>query len=166
MTITIQPSLFEEEVYLTQWLSEPETLQWFPLSDAKEIEDAVKIWMGYSKLHACFTAFVDQEVAGIVSICLQPYIKLSHQSLFSIVVGKQYRNRGVGKALLEHIIEIGKTKFHLEILHLEVYEGNPAIRFYQRLGFKEYGRHPHFIKIREGEYLDKIMMEKPLSTPS
>ena len=54
-----------------------------------------------------------------------------------------------------------KNHFKIEILHLEVYQGNPAIRLYERLGFKEFGRQPKFIKIG-GEYLDKIMMQKEL----
>ena len=57
--------------------------------------------------------------------------------------------------------KLAKEEFHIELLHLEVYEGNPAIRLYERFGFVKYGEHPHFIK-EEGRYLSKILMQKLL----
>ena len=62
---------------------------------------------------------------------------------------------------MEHMMKAAKNQFHIEVLHLEVYAGNPAMRLYERMGFKEFGRQPKFIKIGE-EYIDKIMMQKEL----
>jgi putative acetyltransferase len=59
------------------------------------------------------------------------------------------------------MIHAAKNQFKIEILHLEVYAGNPAIRLYERMGFKEFGRQPKFIKM-DGEYIDKVMMQKEL----
>ena len=56
-----------------------------------------------------------------------------------------------------------KNNFDIELLHLEVYEGNPAIHLYQRLGFVQYGYQRHFIK-QNGQYLGKIMMQKALGS--
>jgi putative acetyltransferase len=129
--------------------------------DAREIDDSVRIWMGYSKFQSCFTAYIDGVPVGMSTLYLQPYQKFAHQCLFAIIVDEKYRNQGVGKALMEHMINAAKNQFKIEILHLEVYAGNPAIRLYERLGFKEFGRQPRFIKI-DGEYIDKIMMQKEL----
>ena len=159
--IEVHPSKIEEGKELSRYLTDPAILRWFPMCDAREIEDAVKIWMGYTKFGACFSAYVDGKLAGMATLYLQPYQKYAHQCLFAIIVDEKYRNQGVGKALLEHMAERAKNQFGIELLHLEVYEGNPAKRLYERMGFEQYGKHPRFIKIG-GEYLDKILMEKRL----
>lgn len=159
--IEIRPAITEEAPYLTKWLGDPEILRWFPMCNEREIEDSVRIWMSYTKMNACFTAYVDKVAAGMSILYVQPYQKFSHQCLFAIIVGENFRNRGIGTALIEYMIEQAKEKFHIELLHLEVYEGNPAYRLYKRLGFQEYGRQPRFIKW-EGKYYDKILMEKRL----
>jgi len=160
--IEIRPAHPDEADYLTKWLSDPVILRWFPMSDAREIEDAVRIWMGYSKFEACFTAYVDGVPAGMSTLYLQPYQKFAHQCLFAIIVDEKHRNKGIGKALLEQMMEAARDKFNIEVLHLEVYQGNPAIRLYERAGFQVYGTQPRFIKI-DGQYLDKIMMQKDLT---
>jgi putative acetyltransferase len=161
MNLEIRPSVPEEGEYLKKWLSDPAILRWFPMTDSREIDDSVRIWMGYTRFQSCFTAFIDGIPVGMLVLYLQPYEKYAHQSLLAIIVDEKYRNKGIGKALLVRAIEEAKKKFKLEILHLEVYSGNPAYRLYERLGFKEFGRQPRFIKM-EGEYLDKIMMQKEL----
>lgn len=161
MTLEVRPSQMEEGEVLKKWLNDPVILRWFPMHDMREIDDAVRIWMSYTRFEASFTAVLDGIPVGMGILYIQPYQKFSHQCLFAIVVDEKYRNQGIGKNLLEKMIEAAKHKFNIEILHLEVYEGNPAFRLYERMGFKEYGRHPRFIKLEDG-YLDKIMMQKAL----
>ena len=59
--------------------------------------------------------------------------------LMNIVVHKSARAKGIGTALLEHIIlELKKQK--IATLHLEVAKNNlPAIHLYENLGFKKVG---------------------------
>ena len=71
------------------------------------------------------------------------------------------RGKGVGKALVEQLMKHAKEKFKIEILHLEVYEGNPAKRLYERLGFTPFGCQTRFIK-EDGKYIAKIFMQKKL----
>ena len=146
---------------LVQWLGQPGVLRWFPLHDQREIEDASRIWMGNSLHHAVLTALLDGVPCGIATLYLQPYRKLAHQCLFAIIVDEAYRSRGVGTKLLTDLMALGKERFQLELLHLEVYDGNPALRLYQRLGFEEYGFQRHFIK-QNGEYMGKRLMQKKL----
>lgn len=159
--ISIRITQLQDGLHLKKWLFEPGVLRWFPMFDEREVDDAVRIWIGYAKYEACFTAEWEGEICGIANLYLQPYKKLAHQCLFAIIVSEQFRNKGVGAALLSHLMHQGKEKFKIEILHLEVYEGNPAIHLYQRMGFVEYGVEPHFIKDK-GEYISKIMMQKYL----
>ena len=159
--VTIRPAEEGDKQYLIEWMLQPGVLQWFPLSDAREVEDAARIWISYAEKGAVLTALWDGVPCGITNLYLQPYKKLAHQCLFAIIVDEKVRGRGVGKQLLEALIALGRDKFHLKMIHLEVYEGNPAIHLYQKMGFKEYGVQRHFIK-EPTRYLAKVLMQKVL----
>lgn len=150
-----------DQKYLVEWLLQQEVLQWFPLTDLREIEDAARIWMSYSKQGGVLTALWEGIPCGVANLYLQPYRKLAHQSLFAIIVDEKYRGKGIGTKLLQELIALGKERFKLELIHLEVYEGNPAIRLYERLGFQQYGIQKKFVK-DQGRYLNKIMMQKAI----
>jgi len=156
-----RPTKLEDAPALTSWLSDPEILRWFPMFDMREIEDAVRIWVGYARLEAGITAEYNGEPVGMANLYIQPYKKLVHTCLFSIIVKSDLRGKGIGSALIEELLKLAKEKFHIEILHLEVYDGNPARRLYERAGFKEFGRQNKFIK-ENGKYIAKIFMQKKL----
>jgi RimJ/RimL family protein N-acetyltransferase len=153
----------EDAPHLTKWLSDPNILKWFPMANEREIEDSVRIWVGYSRMQAGMTACLGDQPVGMANLYIQPYQKLAHQCLFSVIIQDAYRGQGIGTLLLESLIEHAKEKFQIELLHLEVYDGNPAITLYRKLGFQEYGRHVRFIKLEDGTYIDKIFMQRELS---
>jgi putative acetyltransferase len=159
--LTVRMAEDADQKYLIEWLLQPGVLKWFPLCDLREVEDAARIWISYAKQGAVLTALWNGVPCGITNLYLQPYKKLAHQCLFAIIVDEKYRGKGIGTKLMTDLLALAKEKFKLEFLHLEVYDGNPAIHLYQRLGFVEYGRQRHFIK-DEGQYLDKILMQKKL----
>lgn len=163
--LTIRFAEESDQKFLIEWLLQPGVLEGFPLTDLREIEDAARIWVGYSKYNAVLTALWDGTPCGIAVLYIQPYQKLAHQCLFAIIVDENYRSKGVGAKLMEDLMALGKERFKLEFMHLEVYEGNRAINLYRRLGFKEYGFQRHFIKEqKDGEtrYIGKILMQKYL----
>jgi putative acetyltransferase len=162
MSLTFRRAAPEDGPTLIRWLADPETCQWFPMHGAREVEDAVRIWVAYAKLGAGVTALKDGEVVGMANLYVSPYKKLMHQCLFSIVVEEKNRGQGVGRGLLLELMKVARGMFGVELLHLEVYAGNPAIFLYEKLGFVEYGRHPKFIKLPTGGYVDKVMMQKQL----
>lgn len=160
--IKILPSKEEDKKYLIEWLNDPEILKWFPMCNMREIEDAANIWMSYIRQNAVLTAYKDGIPCGVVNLYVQPFKKLQHQCLFAIVVDKKHRGQGIGTALIQELQKMAKNEFKIEMLHLEVYKGNPAKHLYDRLGFKEYGVHKNFLKNLDGTYFDKIMMYKYL----
>ncbi len=161
MTFSVRLTAQEEAVHLIQWLSDPMVLSWFPMNNQREVEDAVRLWMNYASQGAALTAFEGEDVCGMANLYVQPFKKISHQALFAIIVDPNKRGQGVGSFLIDALERLAKDKFKIEILHLEVYEGNPAYRLYERKGFQKYGEHPRFIK-EDGKYLSKIFMQKEI----
>lgn len=159
MSVEIQKSTLEDGKLFKYLLMQPDVLEYFPMWDVREIDDSVRIWEIFCKKGASLTAHVDGEACGLAYLNIQAYKKFAHQCILTIIVDKEYRNKGIGTALLEELFVLGKEEFGLEILHLEVYETNPAINLYKRLGFEVFGKHPKFIK-ENGRYIAKIFMQR------
>lgn len=153
----------DDEKYLIKWLSDEEILKWFPMCNDMEIKDAARIWISYSKQKAVLTALWNNEPCGIANLYIQPFKKFAHQCLFAIIVDKNKRGKGIGSFLLKELIKLAKETFHIEILHLEVYEDNPAMNLYKRFGFKVYGFQKHFVKEANGKYRGKYLMQRILT---
>jgi len=159
--ITVRLATEGDKENFLKWFEDRSVLRYYPMCNDREVEDAVRNIMTYAKNGSVLVAEVDGKPCGFGNLYIQPFKKLSHQCLFSILVDKEYRGQGVGTKLMEEMEKLGKEKFGLEFLHLEVYEGNPAQRLYDRFGYKEYGHHEHFLK-EKGEYITKIMMQKKI----
>lgn len=145
--------------YLREWFNEKEILKWFPMADDPEIDDSVQRWVGFYRYKCSLTATMNGVPCGLATLYLQPYRKLAHQCEFGIIVGPGYRNKGVGTFLLKNLMHLAKEHFNIELLQLQVYQDNPAIHLYQRLGFKEFGRQTHWLK-DNGVYVGRIFMER------
>lgn len=157
--IDIRYTELEDAKYLKEWLIDTETLRWFPMFDELEVDDAVMRWIAFYRYHCSLTITKDGVPCGIATLYLQPYRKLAHQCEFGIIVGKEYRNMKIGSYLMKNLIHLAKTKFNIELLHLQVYAENPAISLYQRFGFQEFGRQNSWIK-EEDRFCGRIFMEK------
>ncbi|QZA59132.1 GNAT family N-acetyltransferase [Candidatus Rhabdochlamydia porcellionis] len=147
--------------YLTKWLSDPEVLHWFPMLTQPEVADAIRIWIGYSRFGSGITVEHNNMPCGMATLYIQAYEKLKHTCLFSIIIQKDKRGYGIGHLLMEKLMKLAEEKFKIDILHLEVYEGNPACKMYAKLGFVEFGRQEKFIK-EKNTYLAKVFMQKRL----
>ncbi len=146
--------------YLKQWLMDPSISKWFPMADEVEIDDAVNRWIGFSRYKCSLTAVKEGVPCGLTTLYLQPYRKLAHQCEFGIIVGSGFRDMGIGSTLLNNVMHLAKETFRIELLHLQVYAENPAMRLYKRFGFREFGRQNHWIKEEGGIYVGRVFMER------
>ncbi|MDP1879732.1 MAG: GNAT family N-acetyltransferase [Parachlamydiaceae bacterium] len=157
--ITVRYTLPSDGVYLKLWLMDEGTQKSFPMANEMEIDDAVNRWIAFSKFKCSLTVLVDNIPSGIATLYLQPYGKLAHQCEFGIIVDPNCRNLGIGSYLMNCLIHLAKTKFKIELLHLQVNGENQAMNLYKRFGFKEFGRQTSWLK--EGDrYGTRVFMER------
>ena len=82
-----------------------------------------------------------------------------HRAMFGISVKKEYREKGIGKFLMQALIEeTRKRMLGIKVIILTVFGPNKnAINLYKSLGFVEYGRLPEGLFYKK-EYLDYVHM--------
>jgi ribosomal protein S18 acetylase RimI-like enzyme len=110
-------------------------------------------------------AFSGPELAGVAGFYVQAGPKHAHKGmLWGMYVRPEYRGAGIGRLLVEVIIEHARK--HVELVQLLVVSDNLAARrLYESFGFVEYGVERHATKYR-GRYHDDIMMALPLMLES
>ena len=143
---------------LREWLLTPDVQKWFPVSEEKEIEDAVQCWVGFSRYSSSITATVHGVPCGIGTLFLMPYRKVAHHCLFKFIVDPKFQKKGIGTALLKNLKHLAKNYFHLDLMHIEVFEGNPVISLLKKQGFHEFARQEKFVKDKDG-YRARILFE-------
>lgn len=85
--------------------------------------------------------------------------RLSHRGTPPLSVGKNWRGRGVGSALLQFLVAWAEAQLTIEKLSLAVFVTNlAAIGLYRKFGFFEEGCLPREIKLGADEYMDDILM--------
>lgn len=152
----------EDGRYWGEWLTDPDVQKWYPMSNDEERKESVSRMQSFCKYKCALTAEYEGQVAGIAYLNLHPYRKISHHCLFTVIVSPQLRGKGIGSGIMEHLERLARDSFRIKIMHLEVYEGNPAIRLYRRLGYHEFGFQSHWSKEGPGRYSGKVFMEKRL----
>ncbi|MBS0655348.1 MAG: GNAT family N-acetyltransferase [Verrucomicrobia bacterium] len=157
--LTVRYTQLQDAEHLKNWLLDPEVSGWFPMANEAEVEDAVRRWISFSRVKSSLTAELDGVPCGLVTLYVQGYKKLQHQSEFGIIVASGMRNKGIGSFLMRSMMRLAKEQFRLELVHLQVYAENPAIRLYKRFGFREFGRQTHWIKETD-RYVGRIFMER------
>lgn len=103
---------------------------------------------------------VAEENNNIVGYCIIYYV-LDEGEIARIAVDSTLRKQGVGRQILDHVVEICNTK-EITTLLLDVRESNEtARRFYQKYGFLEDGIRKNFYEgPREHAVLMSMQIEK------
>ena len=129
----------------------------------KTLEDEKK-WLQSFLEHqdrkVIISAFYKNKLIGVSAIELKDGAK-NHVGGFGITVAKDFRGEGIGKKLMELVLnESIKHIKGLKIIQLEVFgENKLAQNMYQKFGFQEFGRLPQGVK-RLNRYDDAILMYK------
>jgi RimJ/RimL family protein N-acetyltransferase len=147
--------------YLREWLAQTNMLHWFPMTEEKEVEDAIQCWIGFSRYSSSLTATVKGIPCAIGTLFLMPYQKVAHHCIFKIIVDQKYQKMGIGSSLLKNLKHLAKQYFRLELMHIEIFEGNPIMHLLHKFDFHEFARQERFVKEND-RYLTRILFESYL----
>jgi L-phenylalanine/L-methionine N-acetyltransferase len=107
--------------------------------------------------HRNFVAAVGEEVVATGGLWTAGSPRRGHVWLVGMGVGAGWQGRGVGRALLRHLVELGDA-MGVRRLELDVYADNaPAIALYQAFGFAGEGV-KRLEAWRDGAYVDGLVM--------
>ncbi len=146
-------SLIEEEAKLL--LSRKQTLKdeekWL-----KEREDSIK-----KKKEFLVIAEHNEKIIGTASVRLRRE-RESHVGEFGISIIDGYRRIGLGRFLMNEVINLAKkeSKDDIKIVRLSVFSNNkPAIALYEKMGFKMVAKIPKQLQYKK-RLIDEIIMLK------
>lgn len=102
-------------------------------------------------------AEVDGHAVGLSEVVRHtPQEETAHMGVLGIAIHRDHRGKGVGRALLQDVVEKSRGKF--EVIRLSVFEDNErARRLYASLGFVVTGKIPKSVK-RADRYYDELVM--------
>lgn len=94
----------------------------------------------------------DNHIIGCATLCVFESPTGRKASVEDVVVSSQYRGQGLGKMLMEHVIEYAKTELKDVDIHLTSRPHRVAAnKLYQQLGFQQKQTNVYVMKVREGE---------------
>ncbi len=102
----------------------------------------------------------DGEIVGHAMLDPLSLAAVRHVVHLTLAVHLGWHRRGVGRALLESLIEWARNAPAVEKIELNVRASNaPAQALYRSLGFTEIGRWTRRVKIAPGRFVDDVAME-------
>lgn len=154
-------------------------------ADAEKLLECIKIYIPQSdyipKLEQEITLTVEQErewinsflshdqslllvaehegqIIGNIDLTASRRKMMEHTAVIGMGMQKEWRNSGLGTALLSTAINWARQNPILELLWLQVYTENEAgLNLYRKMGFEDSGIIPNFFK-RENTYYDNLTM--------
>jgi putative acetyltransferase len=100
------------------------------------------------------------KVVGMVGVHLLKGIRQRHSAFLGIMVRTEYQGQGIGKNLMENILDLADNWLMLVRIELDVTADNEkAISLYRSFGFEIEGTKKYAI-IKDGKYADLLMMAR------
>ncbi len=108
----------------------------------------------YNDLSRYFIALLDGRRAGYIG----SWLTIPNAEILNLFVEERYRQLGIGKKLVERVLEICETE-QIEQLTLEVRESNTVARsLYEQMGFEVVTKRKQYYS--DGE--DALLMIRPI----
>ena len=156
------------------WMNDPElraTLaQRYPMSLAMEADWVERATRGQDPSVMTFAICLVQGDRHIGNCDLTAIDRDNGTATFGILIGEaDCRGQGLGEEAVRTLCRYGFDELRLHKIRLDVYEGNPAIKTYERVGFRREGilreeifrRGGRIDVIRMGLLKDELRVPKP-----
>jgi RimJ/RimL family protein N-acetyltransferase len=104
-------------------------------------------------------AELNNKITGLLFFIPNAKIKNSHTGEFGVSVHPNFQGLGIGRHLIETLLNWAENNTQIEKVYLNVFATNKnAIKLYKDLGFIEEGRHIKAIKQPTGEHVDILQL--------
>ena len=151
--IAIKKSIVMENTFM---LREIEEAVYTFESEKKDIENHLK---NNGSLY--IVAEIENRVIGFLEFENGGLKKTSHSGMFTIFLLKQWREMRIGNLLMNTLIEWAEKNPVIEKITLAVFSTNERAQYlYKKFGFTEEGRCPKDMKLKDGTYMDSVLMYK------
>ena len=111
--------------------------------------------------HDCKLVAVDGDrIVGSAGLHSMPSLRRSHVRSLGIGIAAEWQGRGVGRALMERLLQWADNWAAVLRVELTVHADNDrAIALYRSMGFVEEGRHRAYA-LKDGRYVDALFMAR------
>lgn len=155
-----------ENLYALRLRSVKEHPEAFGTAYEEEVKRGLNVWrerLNEQPDSVIFGAFHSDELSGMVGLRRVQRVKTGHRAVvWGMYTAPEVRGKGVGRLLLDALIDYAKTLPDLTDLLLSVTVGNDAARqLYLKTGFTPYGVEPRYIKLGDA-YYDAELMHRQL----
>jgi ribosomal-protein-alanine N-acetyltransferase len=103
------------------------------------------------------------DASGVVGFSLARTVDIEAELLL-LAVRRRAQGRGVGKILLDRFLADSKVRGATR-LHLEVREGNHAVKLYEQFGFSLVGRRRNYYSGPDGRAFDALTLARLEAVP-
>ncbi|WP_252738768.1 GNAT family N-acetyltransferase [Colwellia sp. D2M02] len=102
----------------------------------------------------------DSKVVGHVTVFQSIKVRAKHCASLAIAVHPEIHGKGIGKALMNAVIDQSDNWLNITRLELEVHKDNlGAISLYKRMGFEIEGT-KRLSTFKSGKYIDTVIMSR------
>jgi RimJ/RimL family protein N-acetyltransferase len=110
-----------------------------------------------------FGAFRDGHLAGAAGLNFETREKARHKcTLFGMYVPEEFRQGGLGRAIVEALLDEARSRPGVKVIQLTVSDGNRAAQsLYERCGFVQFGLEPLAIAVGP-RFVSKVHMWRRL----
>ncbi|WP_261381701.1 GNAT family N-acetyltransferase [Paenibacillus cremeus] len=105
-------------------------------------------------------AFINSELIGIVTFVRESNPKIVHKgNVYAMYVSPKFREKGIGKSLVQELVIKAKQCDGLEQINLTVISNNNAAkRLYETIGFVTYGTERNALKTGYQYWNENLMV--------
>lgn len=131
----------------------PENMKWF--RQDHRISFLEQLWWFFTNTMDSSVIWDGEERVGVVA--LSHIDRIAKKCEFSIMISDKHKKMGHGKKAMKELLDYAFNGLGMNQVYSDVFEGNPAIKMYKKMGFKVYGIFPHWY-LKSGEYVTSVLI--------
>lgn len=155
--VAIRPVRSEDAAAVHEIRTQPRVIEFTTALPSERLDGSQRFLENFGPDDHVLVAEIDGHVVGMAGLHVKRG-KQRHCGEIGMMVHDQYQGRGVGRKLLEALLDLADHHLGLARVELEVLADNPrATRLYEGCGFEHEGRKRRAV-YRRGDYVDLLVM--------